>query len=68
MEEPHEYEYSRMQEPLEYGYSKIEEPYEYEYFRTEEPLGYGYSIVKKLDGNIQNRPGFQILVIANKQL
>ncbi len=66
--EPHEYGYSRMKEPLEYGYSRVEEPHEYEYFGTEEPYGYGYPIVKKLDGNIQDRYGFQILVIADKQV
>ncbi len=49
-----------MKEPHEYGYSRVEEPHEYGYFRTEEPHEYGYSIVKKLDGDIHGRHGFQI--------
>ncbi len=57
-----------MKEPYEYGYSRVKEPHEYGYFRTEEPHGYGYPIVKKLDRNIQDRHGFQILVIANKHV
>ncbi len=60
MGEPDEYGYSKMQEPYEYGYSRVEEPHEYGYFRTEELHEYGYLIVKKLDGDIQGRHGFQI--------
>lgn len=60
MGEPYKYWYSRMREHHEYGYSRVEEPHEYGYFRTEEPHGYGYPVVKELDGDIQDRPGFQI--------
>ncbi len=66
--ESYKYGYSRIKELIEYGYSKVEEPHEYEYFGTEEPHRYGYPIVKKLDGNIQNRHDFQILVIVDKQV
>ena len=55
-----------MKELHEYGYFRVEEPYEYRYFRTEEPHEYEYPIVKKLDGDIQGRHGFQVLVIADK--
>ena len=68
MGEPHKYGYSRMKELHKYRYSKVEEPHEYGYFRTEEPHKYGYPIVKKLDGDIQGRHGFQVLVIADKQV
>ena len=57
-----------MKELHKYGYFRVEEPHEYGYFRTEESYGYWYPIVKKLDGNIQDRHGFQILVIADKQV
>ena len=57
-----------LREPHEYGYSRMKELHEYRYFRTEEPHEYGYPIVKKLDGDIQSRHGFQVLVIADKQV
>lgn len=36
--------------------------------QTEEPHGYKYPILIKLDGNIQDRYSFKILIIANKQV
>ncbi len=55
-----------MKGPYEYGNFRVEEPHEYGYYRTEEPYRYGYPIVKKLDRNIQDRHGFEILVIVDK--
>ncbi len=66
LRELYKYEYSKMKEVYEYGYSRVEKLYEYGYFGTEEPHEDRYPILKNLDRNIQDRHGFQILVIADK--
>lgn len=54
----HKYGYSKMKKPYKYRYFKIEKLYKYNYSRTKEPYGYRCLIVKKVDGNIQDKRDF----------
>lgn len=47
-----------MKKPYKYRYFRIKKLYKYKYSRTKEPYRYRCPIVKKLDGNIQDKRDF----------
>lgn len=70
MRELHEYRYSKIKKLFEYGWFGVKDTNDYEYFKSKNHHGYEYFmtkkpyknkylVMKKRDGDVQGRHGFQ---------